>query len=143
MLLGIENIVLFNFIISFLMMGVIITTQIVNYPLFLCLTKGDFKKYHSTYVNKISFIAMPLMFSELVLSIILLSIIQNFSSIIILLSMLLIFLSTLFLQVPVHQKLDNGYNNQSINFLINTNWIRTFLWAIKSIASYNLVKGLL
>ena len=57
--------------------------------------------------------------------------------------MLLIFLSTLFLQVPMHQKLEYGYNNQSINYLINTNWIRTFLWVIKSTASYNLVKGLL
>ena len=143
MLLSIENIVLFNFIMSFLMMGVIITTQIVSYPLFLCLTKSDFKTYHSTYVNKISFIVMPIMLSELVLSIILLSIIQNFSSVIILSSMLLIFLSTLFLQVPMHQKLEYGYNNQSINYLINTNWIRTFLWVIKSTASYNLVKGLL
>ena len=143
MLLSIENIVLFNFIMSFLMMGVIITTQIVSYPLFLCITKSNFKKYHSTYVNKISFIVMPIMLSELVLSIILLFIIQNFSSVIILSSMLLIFLSTLFLQVPMHQKLEYGYNNQSINYLINTNWIRTFLWVIKSTASYNLVKGLL
>ena len=143
MLLSIENIVLFNFIMSFLMMGVIITTQIVSYPLFLCLTKSDFETYHSTYVNKISFIVMPIMLSELVLSIILLSIIQNFSSVIILSSMLLIFLSTLFLQVPIHQKLEDGYNSQSIYYLINTNWIRTFLWVIKSTASYNLVKGLL
>ena len=143
MLVTTENIVLFNFIMSFLMMGVIITTQIVNYPLFLCVTKSNFKKYHSTYVNKISFIVMPLMLSELILSIILLSIFQNFSTIVILLSMLLIFVSTLFLQVPMHQKLENEYNYKSINYLINTNWIRTFLWVIKSTASYNLVKGLL
>ena len=143
MLVSTENIVLFNFIMSFLMMGVIITTQIVNYPLFLCVTKSNFKKYHSTYVNKISFIVMPLMLSELILSIILLSIFQNFSTIVILLSMLLIFVSTLFLQVPMHKKLENEYNYKSINYLINTNWIRTFLWVIKSTASYNLVKGLL
>ena len=143
MIVSTENIVLFNFIMSLLMLGVILTTQIVNYPLFLCVIKSNFKKYHSTYVNKISLIVMPIMLLELVLSILLLSIIQNLSSLIILLSIMLIFLSTIFLQVPVHQKLENGYNNQSINYLINTNWIRTLLWAIKSTASYNLVKGLL
>ncbi len=143
MIVSTENIVLFNFIMSLLMLGIIITTQIVNYPLFLYVTKSNFKKYHSTYVNKISLIVMPIMLLELVLSILLLSIIQNLSSLIIFLSIMLIFLSTIFIQVPLHQNLENRYNDQSINYLINTNWIRTLLWAIKSTASYNLVKGLL
>ena len=143
MLQNIENIVLFNFIMSFLMMGVILSTQLVNYPLFLCVTKNDFKRYHSSYVNKISYIVMPIMLTELILSIILLYIFQNFSSIIILISIILIFTSTLFLQVPVHEKLKNQYSKKSIGYLINTNWIRTILWIIKSTASFNLVKGLI
>ena len=140
---NIELIALLNFVTSFLMMGVIITTQIVNYPLFLSISKNDFNNFHSKYVNKITTIVMPVMITELILSIILLISIQNYMAILIFTTMSLIFISTLSLQVPIHQKLEDGYNSQSIYYLINTNWIRTFLWAIKSTASYNLVKGLL
>ena len=46
--------ILFNFFISSFMFGVIIVTQIVNYPLLLDFLRSDIKHLHSSYVNKIS-----------------------------------------------------------------------------------------
>lgn len=140
---NIELIALLNFVTSFLMMGVIITTQIVNYPLFLSISKNDFNNFHSKYVNKITAIVMPLMITELILSIILLISIQNYMTILIFTTMSLIFISTIFIQVPIHKKIEKEANKNLLNKLIQTNWIRTILWFIKSSASYNLIKGLL
>ena len=140
---NIELIALLNFVTSFLMMGVIITTQIVNYPLFLSISKNDFNNFHSKYTNKITAIVIPLMITELILSIILLISIQNYMTILIFTTISLIFISTIFIQVPIHKKIKKEFNKNLLNKLIQTNWIRTILWFVKSSASYNLIKGLL
>ena len=62
-----ENLILFNFFISAFMFGLILTTQIVSYPMFLNVEK-NFSVYHMNYVNKISIIAAPFMIIELSLS---------------------------------------------------------------------------
>ena len=85
---------------------------------------------------------MPLMSIELLLSGLLIANIPNKFSIIIFIVISLIFISTIFIQVPIHKKIENKYNELSIIKLINTNWIRVSLWIIKSIASYYLLKGL-
>ena len=63
--------ILYNFSISFFMLGLIITTQIVSYPLFLKVDDSFFTIYHQSYVNKISLIAIPVMLSELFVSFVL------------------------------------------------------------------------
>ena len=137
-----NEIIIINFLITLMMMGVIIITQIVNYPLFLQINHNDFKNYHGEYVKRITYIAMPLMSIELLLSGLLIANIPNKFSIIIFIVISLIFISTIFIQVPTHKEIENKYNELSIINLINTNWIRTSLWIIKSIASYYLLKEL-
>ena len=53
----------------------------------------------------------------------------------ILLTIILIFISTFIIQVPFYNKLKLANNRKHIIKLVNTNWIRTFLWIIKSIFS--------
>ena len=137
-----NEIIIINFLVTVIMMGVIMITQVVNYPLFLHINHNDFKNYHSEYVKRITYIAMPLMSIELLLSGLLIANIPNKFSIIIFIVISLIFISTIFIQVPIHKKIENKYNELSIINLINTNWIRTSLWIIKSIASYYLLKEL-
>lgn len=137
-----NEIIIINFLVTVVMMGVIIITQVVNYPLFLHINHNDFKNYHGEYVKRITYIAMPLMSIELLLSGLLIANIPNKFSIIIFIVISLIFISTIFIQVPIHKEIENKYNELSIINLINTNWIRTSLWIIKSIASYYLLKEL-
>jgi len=54
-----KDVILLNLFISSFMFGVIIVTQIVNYPLLLDFFKSDLKILHKSYVNKISIIVIP------------------------------------------------------------------------------------
>ena len=133
-----ENLILFNFFISSFMFGLILTTQIVSYPMFLK-AEENFSVYHMSYVDKISTIAAPLMIIELFLSLLFIILLQSYFAISIFLIMILIFLSTFFIQVPIHEKLKNNYNIYLCNKLINTNWIRVFLWLSKCIISFIMI----
>ena len=43
-----------------------------------------------------------------------------------------IHLSTVFLQVPLHKKLSQGYEREVVRKLVATNWIRTIGWTIRA-----------
>ena len=133
-----ENLILFNFFISAFMFGLILTTQIVSYPMFLNVEK-NFSVYHMHYVNKISTIAAPFMIIEFLLSLIFVFLIGSYTSISSFLIMVLIFLCTFFIQVPIHEKLKNSFNISLCNRLIKTNWIRVFLWLFKCVTSFMLI----
>ena len=133
-----ENLILFNFFISAFMFGLILTTQIVSYPMFLNVEK-NFSVYHMHYVNKISTIAAPFMIIEFSLSLLFVFLIGSYTSISSFLIMVLIFLCTFFIQVPIHEKLKNSFNISLCNRLIKTNWIRVFLWLFKCVTSFTLI----
>ena len=133
-----ENLILFNFFISSFMLGLILTTQIVSYPMFLKV-ENSFSDYHMSYVNKISTIAAPFMILELLLSLLFVFLLKSYIAVIIFLIMLLIFLCTFFIQVPIHEKLKNNFNVLLCNKLIKTNWIRVFLWLFKCVTSFMLI----
>ena len=133
-----ENLILFNFFISSFMLGLILTTQIVSYPMFLKV-ENSFSDYHMSYVNKISTIAAPFMILELLLSLLFVFLLESYIAVIIFLIMLLIFLCTFFIQVPIHEKLKNNFNVLLCNKLIKTNWIRVFLWLLKCVTSFMLI----
>ena len=133
-----ENLILFNFFISSFMLGLILTTQIVSYPMFLK-AEENFSVYHISYVNKISIIAAPFMIIELLLSLFFVFFIKSYIAVSTFLIMVLIFLCTFFIQVPIHEKLKNNFNISLCDKLIKTNWIRVFLWLSKCIVSFMLI----
>ena len=124
-----------NLFISSFMLGLILVTQIVSYPLFLKVEVSNFSIFHDDYVNRISFIAVPVMLGELFISALVYFYFNTYLGFIILLSTILIFISTFIIQVPLHNKLKLANNRKHIIKLVNTNWIRTFLWLVKSIFS--------
>ena len=121
-----------NVISAFLLTGVIWTIQIVHYPSFHYIDKLSFTNFHNFHERRISIIVMPLMLIELITSIVLF--INNIWSIIFALNLLivgLIWCSTFFVQVPIHSILSEKKDKNLIEKLVNTNWIRTFLWSIR------------
>ena len=62
----------------------------------------------------------------------------NLSSKLIFLVTILIFLSTLLIQVPIHDRIKYKANNLLFKKLVMTNWIRTLLWSLKCILSISL-----
>ena len=121
-----------NVISAFLLTGVIWTIQIVHYPSFHYIDKLSFTNFHNFHERRISIIVMPLMLIELTTSTALY--INNMSSIVLALNLLIVLLiwcSTFFIQVPIHSILSQKKDKKLIEKLVNTNWIRTFLWSMR------------
>ena len=108
-------------------------TQILSYPLLLKLSKSDFYDYYDSYTKRISFIVIPLMTFEVLLSIILNITLNNFYLFVSNILLLFVWGSTFFIQVPIHNKLSFNHSYLLINKLIFTNWIRTTSWICKLI----------
>tara|TARA_B100001758_G_C17863943_1_gene330448 strand:- start:20 stop:424 length:405 start_codon:yes stop_codon:yes gene_type:complete len=129
------NLILYNLIINSILVGVILITQIVTYPLFKK-KQNNFTVFHKEYVRRISLIAATFMILELLVVIILL--VNNFEdNLIKLLAVLIIIIwtSTFVFQVPLHNHLSIKQDLKKINILIQSNWIRTVCWCLKLMIS--------
>lgn len=114
------------------MTGLIWTIQILHYPAFLQIDERNFLVFHTRHSNNITFIVAPVMLIELLTAGLL---IWNFQSEKIFwingVMLILIWLATALLSVPLHQKLTFGKDHHHIQRLVITNWPRTFLWSAR------------
>jgi len=123
-----------NLIISWLLVGLIWVIQLVHYPTFDFISTDNFLAFHQHHTRSITFIVMPLMLGELGLAFYLAQ--QQKWTLIWLIPLslvLLIWLSTFLIQVPLHNQLGIGKDSTVIKRLVQTNWIRTILWTLKAI----------
>jgi hypothetical protein len=115
--------------------GVIWVIQILQYPFFSYVSAENFTKYHDDYRFWITPIVAPAMIIELLTAIFLLFYPpENIDIKLMWLALaltLIIWASTFFLQVPLHEKLAHGFNSQTLAALVNTNWIRTVCWSLR------------
>ena len=122
----------FYLFVSIMLVGLIWTIQIVQYPTFHWVEEQNWKTFHAKYTQRISLLVMPLMLSELAISLYLAY--HSFTEyILLLLLVILVWISTFFIQVPLHSKLSDSKDPKVIKQLINSNWIRTALWSIKAV----------
>ena len=131
--------VIFNLVVSSFMVGLIWLIQLVSYPLFSYVNVGDFQKYNSRHVKKITPIVALAMTLEASIALILLIFTPSDSVGLLVINTLLvclIWVSTAFIQIPYHQRLEFPKNQiLYTEKLIKTNWIRTILWTFKLIIS--------
>ena len=123
-----------HILVSFLLTGIIWTIQLVHYPSFNFVNKLNFLDFHKFHSTKISFIVIPLMLIEFFSALVLL--IRDSSSSFLWINfglIVLIWLSTFFIQVPLHNILSQRKDKVAISRLVSTNWIRTTLWSIKTL----------
>lgn len=118
---------------TLILSGLIITIQLVHYPLWKYVSKEQLRRFEKDHQRLITPIVSVLMLLEgfcatrLVTSLKPIFLI-NFTALV------GIWLSTFFLQVPLHQKILKGIDSErSIERLIKTNYIRTFLWLARSV----------
>lgn len=116
-----------------LMCGIVWFVQVIHYPLFSFVDDKGFSSYEQEHVRRTKYLIMPLMLIELATALIMM---QYFSGIIYwanLMMLGLIWVSTFFVQVPLHGKLSASKNNENINKLVLSNWIRTIFWTTRTI----------
>ncbi len=126
-------ILLFHALVSWYLLGMIWTIQLVHYPSFLSIDGAYFSKFHRFHQRQMFYLVGPAMILELLTGAWLLW--QKPGSVFVLLFFVvrLLWGFTFFVSVPIHEKLvKNGFDRKCVEKLISTNWPRTCLWTIKS-----------
>lgn len=120
----------------FMMTGIIWIIQLVHYPSFYYIDDKKTQEFHHFHQKAITWIVLPLMVGELVLAVLFVwnhprSLFWWFQ----LLSIVMIWLVTFFISVPLHEKLIGEESQQPgvIHRLVSTNWARTVLWSLRSL----------
>ncbi len=108
--------------------------QLVHYPSFHYIDPAKFMDFHIHHSRSITVIVMPLMLAELAISF-LLAYRSGFGPVeTVALAMVIgIWLSTFLIQIPLHERLSIGNDSKVVTKLVNSNWIRTFLWTAKAV----------
>ncbi|MDX1920238.1 MAG: hypothetical protein SFU25_05835 [Candidatus Caenarcaniphilales bacterium] len=130
-----------NLFVTIFMVGVIWFVQIVHYPLFAKVSPSVFPEYLAWHARLTTFVVAPMMLLELLTGIFMLlhQPLHQFGRIgrvVNILSfglILLIWYSTFFIQVPLHDKLQGSWNQEIGARLVLTNWIRTVAWSLRGI----------
>lgn len=129
------TILLSNFVSTLIMVGLIWMVQVVHYPLFNDIGERSFVRYQQRHQRNISYIVGPVMLIELATSIMLVwSPIKGLDQLFVYAGIglvVLIWLSTAFIQVPCHEKLVAGFDQAAYKWLVNSNWIRTIAWTAR------------
>lgn len=122
---------------TWFMVGLIWVIQLVHYPLFAGVGRGEFMAYHADHNRLITMIVMPVMLTELISAVALAM--QPPASVrpmLLWLSVALVgiaWLTTAFASVPAHGVLSAGFDLQAHRSLVLTNWIRTIAWSAKGL----------
>lgn len=105
--------------------------QLVIYPSFDYYSKENLFIWHKRYTVKVTFIVLPLMFSQLILAAIQLWQIQTWYTIVSAVLIAILWLQTFVIFVPLHQSIDMNRPIENVcNKLVNKNWMRTILWTL-------------
>ena len=111
--------------------------QLIIYPSFSYYNREDLLKWHETYTKSIAIIVIPLMFGQLIVTIIQVYHNQDFYTITSSLLVLCVWLSTFLQFVPLHASISNGKDVEiSIKKLKLHNWLRTVLWSFIFIVTF-------
>ena len=120
-----------NKISNLLMIGISILVQFIIYPSFKSPDFKNFNSFHLSYTNKMFYIVAPIMLTELFSSLILVYKNPSKTYLISLIFLLLIWLLTFFLIVPIHNFLSTDYSIKKVKKMIRLNGLRTFFWLSK------------
>jgi hypothetical protein len=121
--------------VTLVLVGLILTIQIVHYPLFDQVGPERFAAYEARHSARISALVMPLMPAELALALWLRlfppAVIPGWAVTSGLALVGAIWLSTFLLQVPRHGILARGWDPHAHRSLVRSNWIRTAAWCAR------------
>ena len=112
------------------LIAISIMVQFIIYPSFKNYSESSFKSFHSGYTKKMFLIVGPFMIIELISSLYLLN---NSSFLAPTVLVVLIWTSTFFLIVPIHNSLNISFDLIKHKKLIRLNLIRTIFWVLKFI----------
>jgi hypothetical protein len=123
------------------MTGLIWMVQLVHYPLFARVGAANYRDYQFAHQSLISLIVGPVMLVEAGAAALLLVQRRDPLTISAAALLALIWLSTAFLQVPLHNALSQGFDPATHSRLVQTNWIRTLAWTARAGIALSLLRA--
>lgn len=122
---------------TFFMTGLIWLIQLVHYPAFHKVNPQKFSEFESFHSRTITWIVLPVMSLELVISIYLMLEMSGTYGWWVGLTNLgtvgFLWIYTLLVSARIHGQLASGYNSDLVNKLVRTNWARTTVWSLRSV----------
>ena len=119
------------------MLGVIWFVQVVYYPLYAWIGPGEFPGYEKIHTTLTSRVVAPPMLVEVGTALLLAwsrpagIAIVPFATSLALLGV--IWMSTMYLQIPCHKSLARGFDSVVHRRLVLTNWLRTAAWSLRGL----------
>jgi hypothetical protein len=115
------------------MVGLIWFVQIVHYPLMGRVGESSFADYEARHTRLTGFVVGPVMLAEgaTALCLVWLPSFRSPAALIGLVLLVVIWLSTAFLQVPCHRRLSAEFDPVVHRRLVRSNWIRTIAWTLR------------
>lgn len=120
--------------VTWTLVGLVWTMQLVNYPLFNEVGSDAFGGYHTHHLWRITLVVGPLVVLEFGTAVLLVRagarnpwLIASF------IPMVLNWLTTFLVQVPLHLRLSRKFETEVLRKLITRNWWRTSGWSIRGL----------
>lgn len=115
-----------------MMTGIIWQIQLLTYPQFLNVSERDFAEYHRCHTMRMGWIVVPTMVAEMGLAALAVWIAPGAFSITALALVAAAWGCTALVQMPLHNRLSNGYHKKVILAVVATNWIRVGIWSART-----------
>jgi hypothetical protein len=132
-----QQLLIAHFLAAVVMTAVIWFVQFVQYPLLAWIGPDGFAVYAAEYQRRVSWIVIPPMLVELAtalgLAVWFPGVYRSPEFVIATVLLASAWLSTFLWQVPLHQKLLSGFNEETIARLVRSNWLRTFAWTARAL----------
>jgi hypothetical protein len=125
------------------MTGLIWFVQLVHYPLFACVDRRGFVEFERLHQARTTWVVAPLMLTELATALALVRTppaadwapwtwtglgLVGF-----------LWLTTALVQVPLHRRLDRGWDAEAHRALVRSNWLRTAAWTVRGVLALALL----
>ena len=123
------------------MVGLIWFVQVVHYPLFNRISGDASIQYAAEHQRRTAWVVgLPMLVEGITTLWLFLDPINGrLLPLVGGLVLLKIHLSTIFLQIPLHKKLSQGYEREVVRKLVATNWVRTIGWTIRAAIALTIV----
>ena len=136
-------VLLVHLAVTLFMPGLIWFVQIVHYPLFARVDSQVFALYHDAHTRLTTWVVGPAMLVEAAIAVLLLAWrpagMSFRMSLLGVLALAAIWASTWLLQVPQHYILASGFDDAAHSLLVDSNWIRTCGWTLRSLLALALI----
>lgn len=110
------------------MAGLVWFVQLVHYPLFAHVGRDGFARYEAQHTRRTTWLVAPLMLAEAATALVLLAVDPSVLTAVGAVLLGVVWLSTALVQVPLHRRLERGFDADAHRRLVRSNAVRTAAW---------------